>query len=930
MAFYRKTTPSSYPNTSVSNFTDSTKNWRGHSNLYRKTSGNETSSLTAVPGRYTDSTRAWRRIKAMYRVKFAYYPPYYSPSAIWEQVFYKNRNQPYAVVNPAMRYESYSGPEITNYYNGTYYLTMGPGSEWGTDTVKYIWGSDGSWEPTGVTLITTRTFYYNTTIINNPGNESFDDEGNTGGDKLRNSEAVLGTYDNLYLWYRVRKSYGTSLGTEFSKTTKVIKQSPVINSLNWLSSNSTVSAGSSKTVEFSFKNEWWRSVNRTNSTIEYHILDTQFSTPSSLSRVAVSSVSGTTSVVDNSTTYSGSYVLNVPLTFNGASTSGKWLYVQLVASNSYTEFGLTGPSPYSIVSQISAGLNPPTSVSVASVSRYSDTETLVTLSHSGGSGPYYQLFWTTASTLGTENRYDAASNSSSSSISEVNPFSAYTYYFYVRSSSENISTTYTQGTGTNGTYSAYSNLSTNPSYTFASPTGGSASISGSTTVGSTLTLSSVTPSASPDATSSTIKWRKNDGGTGGNTFTLGTVLQTGGTTYVINTSAGYSVRAEVTYNNGVGSLTVNSNAITVTSATLPVPTLGTYVAAPGGFSIPITNYSSSNSYNATAGQNNSTTTPSATVSGSNVVFTNMSNNSYSYVNIYVSRSGYTSNSDVGNINYYGYSENATYTVSYNANGGTGAPSSQTKTHDVTLTLSSTLPTRTGYTFNRWNTSSTGVGTDYSSGGSYTNNVTVTLYAIWIQNASVTTPTSLNAYVQSSSIYVSFDGGTGDYYDVYYANSNSRPTDGQASSDFPNVTSPYNTGLTQTGIQRWFWVRKRSVGTGTAYSNWYPAGTGATTIIPAPSGTAPSTPTGLSNSYASGPSWTGSWSASTGTSPITYYWTLYQSQSNGGAITSTASGSTTGTSFTKSMSSAYGLWAYFTVYAYNSTYGSSGTATSGWA
>lgn len=43
-----------------------------------------------------------------------------------------------------------------------------------------------------------------------------------------------------------------------------------------------------------------------------------------------------------------------------------------------------------------------------------------------------------------------------------------------------------------------------------------------------------------------------------------------------------------------------------------------------------------------------------------------------------------------------------YTVSYSANGGSGAPSSQQKVHDVNLTLSSTRPTHsnttaTGYT-----------------------------------------------------------------------------------------------------------------------------------------------------------------------------------------------------------------------------------------
>lgn len=47
-----------------------------------------------------------------------------------------------------------------------------------------------------------------------------------------------------------------------------------------------------------------------------------------------------------------------------------------------------------------------------------------------------------------------------------------------------------------------------------------------------------------------------------------------------------------------------------------------------------------------------------------------------------------------------------YTIRYDANGGTGAPSSQTKTYGYTLTLSSTKPTRTGYNFLGWSTSKT--------------------------------------------------------------------------------------------------------------------------------------------------------------------------------------------------------------------------------
>ena len=41
---------------------------------------------------------------------------------------------------------------------------------------------------------------------------------------------------------------------------------------------------------------------------------------------------------------------------------------------------------------------------------------------------------------------------------------------------------------------------------------------------------------------------------------------------------------------------------------------------------------------------------------------------------------------------------ATYTVGYDANGGTGAPGRQTKTYGVTLTLTTIQPTRRNYLF----------------------------------------------------------------------------------------------------------------------------------------------------------------------------------------------------------------------------------------
>ena len=75
-------------------------------------------------------------------------------------------------------------------------------------------------------------------------------------------------------------------------------------------------------------------------------------------------------------------------------------------------------------------------------------------------------------------------------------------------------------------------------------------------------------------------------------------------------------------------------------------------------------------------------------------------------------------------------------VIYDANGGSGEPSSQTKVHGTNLTLSSEIPTRNGYTFKGWSTSSSATKATYSSGGSYADDkVTTKLYAVWSKDNS---------------------------------------------------------------------------------------------------------------------------------------------------------------------------------------------------
>lgn len=94
---------------------------------------------------------------------------------------------------------------------------------------------------------------------------------------------------------------------------------------------------------------------------------------------------------------------------------------------------------------------------------------------------------------------------------------------------------------------------------------------------------------------------------------------------------------------------------------------------------------------------------------------------------YAAGASYTSNAA---ITLYAVWKANTYTIKYNANGGTGAPSSQTKTYGVTLKLSTTKPTRDKYNFLGWATSASATTPKYASGANYTTNAAATLYAVW--------------------------------------------------------------------------------------------------------------------------------------------------------------------------------------------------------
>ncbi len=72
----------------------------------------------------------------------------------------------------------------------------------------------------------------------------------------------------------------------------------------------------------------------------------------------------------------------------------------------------------------------------------------------------------------------------------------------------------------------------------------------------------------------------------------------------------------------------------------------------------------------------------------------------------------------------------TYTITYNANGGQNAPSKQTKKYNENISLSTSVPTYSNHDFTGWNTDRNGRGANYYSGGYYTINSDLYLYAQW--------------------------------------------------------------------------------------------------------------------------------------------------------------------------------------------------------
>ncbi len=255
-------------------------------------------------------------------------------------------------------------------------------------------------------------------------------------------------------------------------------------------------------------------------------------------------------------------------------------------------------------------------------------------------------------------------------------------------------------------------------------------------------------------------------------------------------TAGWKVNTyTVTFNANGGMTPTASKSVTYASTygTLPTPTRsgytfnGWYTAASGGSQVTASTKVSItanqtlyarwkiNTYTVSYNANGGTGAPSAQTKthGTNLTLssTKPTRSGYTFAGWATSASGavayaaggtYSANASV---TLYAKWTTNTYTVSYNANGGTGVPSAQTKTYGVNLTLSSTKPTRSGYTFLGWATSASGA-VAYASGATYTSNSAVTLYAVWGLTYVYNSGNQYSSYTGGWSYTRTFTGGGG--------------------------------------------------------------------------------------------------------------------------------------------------------------------------
>lgn len=180
------------------------------------------------------------------------------------------------------------------------------------------------------------------------------------------------------------------------------------------------------------------------------------------------------------------------------------------------------------------------------------------------------------------------------------------------------------------------------------------------------------------------------------------------------------------------------------------------------------------------------------------------------------------------------------TVSYNANSGSSAPSSQSATiyynngtyNYPTITLASAI-SRSCYTFNKWCAGSTS-GTGYSAGASYSVTGDVTMYATW--TFAITSGYSAVAYSPGGTFnnQATFTTEKSDAHDLIYCSSGRVYVRRALSSVTVTISDVYYwaTGVPEGSSNNTGYIKLRKNGTviSTGEEKSYPNFTTATSVV----------------------------------------------------------------------------------------------------
>ena len=161
-----------------------------------------------------------------------------------------------------------------------------------------------------------------------------------------------------------------------------------------------------------------------------------------------------------------------------------------------------------------------------------------------------------------------------------------------------------------------------------------------------------------------------------------------------------------------------------------------------------------------------------------------------------------------------------YAITYNANGGTGTITSQTKWYNEDLTLASSGFSRSYYIQDGWAVSAGGPKV-YELGETYTGNSALTLYAHWVLDAPADIQSASASRTDDSSATVSWVPGTG-YATTYARVYVERSTDGglyEVVGYTAGTASSYTDATTTANHAYTYRVRAWNGGDGDQYSGY---------------------------------------------------------------------------------------------------------------